>query len=464
MRFIVENFGPIVKADIDIKPLTLFIGSNASGKSYLLYLIWTLLNAEPEWQTMFEKGLKVYDDVIRRRVKRKNEEAITRGLLDFFYWFIDNLGNLITKSLKDLLENTFMASSVSELVGPASQETKILILSEDTPSLVVKFNRSNGFEVTTPRDTVQRIKRKLTVKIDSLHKSRMVIRVFHGKKVIARGTLPLDEAASFANKLIAGIPYVISPILGYCPLVPTTSILPDGRAGILRLLEPVSRVLISTRGITLTVSEVDRDFFRHITSITPKIKDQRVSLVANFMEEELGIKLQYIKEGIPKFSVLDTIRRYELPLERAPSGIRELVPLILTMKYTLRPGFLLLIEEPEAHLHPDAQSIVARALSLLANLDVYTLITTHSIHIIDEINNLIRLNKLNAEDKETLGYMKEEGLDPNKVAAYIVERETGMVWSSQVTDEGLSETSLDKVLSEIANRYVRVEERARGFL
>jgi len=40
----VEDFGKIKKADIEVTPFTLFIGDNNSGKSYLLSLIWGLMN------------------------------------------------------------------------------------------------------------------------------------------------------------------------------------------------------------------------------------------------------------------------------------------------------------------------------------------------------------------------------------------------------------------------------------
>ena len=44
MNMKIRNFGPIKKADIDIAPLTIFVGPNSSGKSYSALLIHTLLN------------------------------------------------------------------------------------------------------------------------------------------------------------------------------------------------------------------------------------------------------------------------------------------------------------------------------------------------------------------------------------------------------------------------------------
>jgi predicted ATPase len=39
MRITVEHFGPIVHADIEVKPLTLIIGREATGKSTLAKLV-----------------------------------------------------------------------------------------------------------------------------------------------------------------------------------------------------------------------------------------------------------------------------------------------------------------------------------------------------------------------------------------------------------------------------------------
>ena len=39
-----ENFGPIKKGEIKLRPLTIFIGPNNSGKSYAAMLIHSILS------------------------------------------------------------------------------------------------------------------------------------------------------------------------------------------------------------------------------------------------------------------------------------------------------------------------------------------------------------------------------------------------------------------------------------
>ena len=42
LQLSVSNFGPIAKADIDLRPLTVFVGPSNTGKSYLAILIYAL--------------------------------------------------------------------------------------------------------------------------------------------------------------------------------------------------------------------------------------------------------------------------------------------------------------------------------------------------------------------------------------------------------------------------------------
>ena len=42
LQLSVSNFGPIAKAEIDLRPLTVFVGPSNTGKSYLAILIYAL--------------------------------------------------------------------------------------------------------------------------------------------------------------------------------------------------------------------------------------------------------------------------------------------------------------------------------------------------------------------------------------------------------------------------------------
>ena len=49
LKITAQDFGPITQCEVELKPLTVFLGPSNSGKSYLATLIYGLINAV--WQT-----------------------------------------------------------------------------------------------------------------------------------------------------------------------------------------------------------------------------------------------------------------------------------------------------------------------------------------------------------------------------------------------------------------------------
>ncbi|MCX4328788.1 MAG: AAA family ATPase, partial [Lachnospiraceae bacterium] len=56
-KLFVENYGKIKSAEIEMAPLTFFVGDNNSGKSFLLSLLWGIENLGIE--TFLLKGINV---------------------------------------------------------------------------------------------------------------------------------------------------------------------------------------------------------------------------------------------------------------------------------------------------------------------------------------------------------------------------------------------------------------------
>ena len=77
-------------------------------------------------------------------------------------------------------------------------------------------------------------------------------------------------------------------------------------------------------------------------------------------------------------------------MSQASSMVSELAPLVFFLRDVVRPGDTLIIEEPEAHLHPRAQTKISMTLARLVRVGVRVIITTHSDWLLEQIGNLIR--------------------------------------------------------------------------
>ena len=131
------------------------------------------------------------------------------------------------------------------------------------------------------------------------------------------------------------------------------------------------------------------------------------------------------------------------------SMVKELAPLVLCLRYLVKPNDLLIIDEPEMNLHPAAQVEIAEFLAMLVNAGLHVLITTHSPYIVDHLANLMQAAK--HEDPDSIKEMfylqrKEAFISQEKVSVYLFEdgtakniiREEGTInWETfgQVSDD-----------------------------
>lgn len=61
-------------------------------------------------------------------------------------------------------------------------------------------------------------------------------------------------------------------------------------------------------------------------------------------------------------------------------------------------GTILIVENPEAHLHPSAQSMITKFLGLVANCGVQVFIETHSEHVLNALRVMVVQKDMKAQD------------------------------------------------------------------
>lgn len=87
-------------------------------------------------------------------------------------------------------------------------------------------------------------------------------------------------------------------------------------------------------------------------------------------------------------------------------GISYVLPIIVS-GLIARRGSYLIVENPEAHLHPSAQSKIGRFLSMIAKAGVKVIVETHSDHFINGVQISCATGEINNEDV-TINFFSHE--------------------------------------------------------
>lgn len=74
--------------------------------------------------------------------------------------------------------------------------------------------------------------------------------------------------------------------------------------------------------------------------------------------------------------------------------VSELAPVVLYLRHMIKPGHVLIVEEPESHLHPAMQVEFTRQLAALVQVGVRVIVTTHSEWLLDELANIVHRSKI----------------------------------------------------------------------
>ena len=175
------------------------------------------------------------------------------------------------------------------------------------------------------------------------------------------------------------------------------------------------------------------------------------------------VVLERGETGYPTFAYRPRGWSEDIALMRASSMVSELAPVVLYLRYVVRPGDVLIIEEPEAHLHPAMQAAFARELARLVRAGVRIVMTTHSEWFLEQIGNLVRLATL--PEKKQAGFSGAEvALSSNDVGAWLFRR-SGRPKGSIVEEveldpqTGLFRTGYDVVSDELYNESAEIFNR-----
>lgn len=172
------------------------------------------------------------------------------------------------------------------------------------------------------------------------------------------------------------------------------------------LIHKDSIVKDETTGKDITVKTLTNQINLWMGEISPGVNVRTTSISSEF------VMLEYVYKQ-PNYGSTNKFKP-----ENVGFGITYALPVVTTL-LSSRPGQLIIIENPESHIHPRGQAELGKLIARVAMNDVQIIVETHSDHIVNGIRVAV----------------KEEDITPNKVAIFYFDKIiTGSEQYTEVTD------------------------------
>jgi predicted ATPase len=483
----ITNFGPIRSGKIALKPLTVFIGPNNSGKSYAALLIRAVFGAKGPG---LEAAAITMRSILRGEVletqsgsapwfaqlKQKIDSLAPGGKLEvteFFRGAPDYLELIVLEMGLGLALARTMSAPVSELPSIGKRFFEIELAYGDH-SYRLESSKKSGLSVKEHSRPEVRI--FIEAVVVSSHEGKVLRITF----LEPSGTDQRKESISVAYQDITleAFDELGSAIAAYYYrrfvefLCVPCHYLPAARSGILHAHRALAASVLKSSTLAGTEAiQVPRfsgavaDFVSQLLELPEKAGPFHD--IAQQFEERLvqgHITTRYAEKfAYPEFRYSFLDGKGEIPLYRSSSTVSELAPLFLFLKYLVKEKDLLIIEEPEAHLHPDNQRLLAQLLVRLIRNGLRILITTHSDYLLEQINHFIALSKVPvAERKKKFSYGEEDFLNPDEVGAYVFgydQKSKGYkITELEIDEEGISEEEFVRVDEALYEEIIKIRE------
>jgi len=437
MRITVRNLGVLKEANIDLKPLTVFIGPNNSGKTWLAYALASIFGPYglgQYIQAYIEKGVHLIYEELNQAV----EQVIAKGNATIDLQELANdYGEKYFNELAKLAQ-TWMDTFLGTQLARFDDLDISLDLAETKTQFLNQISRYSLRRDIGPQGSLLTIRKPRDDNHVFAYTSAEIQNAEEPGKQLER-EIPHEEIKErLISFVLTALQHSLYPRV---PIFPTErTFLVTGsfntkasRLPIPTITEKVREALeILVQEIENTSESIGQNNFSRANILPPPVSSFAGMLDSAFdygAEERKArgrsarnnIKIKkyvdfaevlekQILGGSINFSTPEPDSRRKilfqpsqavsLELSTASSMAKELSSLVLYLRLFARPGELLIIDEPEMNLHPEAQAKMIEFLAMLVNAGLNVLFTTHSPYITDHLTNLIKANE--SEDKEAI--------------------------------------------------------------
>lgn len=374
----IDQLGRIRNSEILVSPLMVFSGESGLGKSYLALLCHYFF-----------------------------ELLINTSRLNHF--FVDNNidFNILAKDFKDV--GTALEIKKQDLEAWMAKDA-ILYL-----RYMLGYDGISGqIEITLPEsipDTMAfTYKNELTGLVDK-EEIYTILSLGNLRFRIQEKTQFDESPFAFLLRFV-----MIDYIFGNYQMLDSTFVLPPSRGPIL------TEQIIPTTGMYL-------EFLNDMTGLN-RIKPRPDTA------SEIVLKLfRTILEGEvnkEETTYIYTTNDASMPVSAAAASIREIAPLQILAKKQDVSRCAILVEEPEAHLHPLKQRMMADIIGALSHNGAIMQITTHSDYFLRRLNELIMFAKAKktTDDPDKLRILSEKvnivedmSIDESIIGAYLLRKQ-----------------------------------------
>ncbi len=420
----VKNFGPIKSGAVDIRPLTVLVGPSNTGKTYFAVLVYALRQImggfrrlpviNHERRPFFDLDSNLpgeYAFTKEKDIQDFKAKLDAEGRPFKFSDFPINLQETAWITIGDPyslgefigieLERCFDLESLSDLVRlPSSTKMEISLKTseakQDLWSFVLCITDSGlstdgkiedivllpkgwSAEELGIRRELQQFQKLLE---DSLREDAWITSPF----LLDSFEKYLASAAGWHGETHY-LPAARSGIMQSHRVIASSLVARSTRVGMERFPElPTFSGMISDFMQKLILFEEDRTSKASLAKAADAL--ERETLAGQIRSN------RSIAGGYPEFVYRPRETEEDIRLTRASSMVTELAPVVLFLRGVVSTGDMLIVEEPEAHLHPAAQTHMARTLARLVRAGVKVVVTTHSDWLLMEIANLMREGEL----------------------------------------------------------------------
>lgn len=459
----INNLGPVKAAEINLSSLVVFIGPNNSGKSFTATVLYSALSqtgvAGSARLTSHMRRLRAgqISDDLSADVQSFISDAIELGGSDTFRLMSDEIRFFFESRINESLIE-YMTSVAEEIVRTTGVgsigEVRRLVGGRARPgSLTISSSKPSWeIELKIKRDSFSIIANKEP----SLREIWQLISHGAWRRLGRRPGTPSILLREFLNEL-ARVCFREVPF--------HTKYLPAARTGFLHAQKALAGSLVrraSFAGIEdlriPAMSGVVTDFLGEMIELDPIFRGDFPEEADRLEREVLHGEIGLTGDKETTQNMVYSTASGEYPLSRTSSMVSELAPVVLYLRHRLRKGDLLVVEEPEAHLHPGTQVTLASSLVRLVNNGLRIVLTTHSEFFLQQINNTITASAARAPDDTESS--TEARLRPSAVSAYLfspTSSGTAVIALSVDPEEGISDSSFSEVSERLYHDAVALD-------